>query len=132
MEKTAIQPSNIWHPGEHLFSQATLVRNAARTLYLAGQTSIDERGTIVGVGDVEQQIRLSFNNIATIVGEVGGTLHNVVKLTAYFTDISSLPVYTRVLGELFPEVRPSQTVVQVVSLAMPELLVEIDATAALD
>lgn len=108
-----------------------MVTNPTRTVYLAGQTSIDENGDIIGVGDVETQIRTSFANIATILAHVGGTIEDVAKITAYFVDMAALPVYTQVLGELFPKVRPSQTVVEVVRLAMPELLVEIDATAVL-
>jgi enamine deaminase RidA (YjgF/YER057c/UK114 family) len=131
MEKTTIQPSTIWDPGHHLFAQCTVVTGGSRTLYLAGQTAIDASGAIVGVDDPEAQVRLAFANVATIVTEAGGTLDNVVKLTVYVTDMAALPTYTRVLGELFPRVRPSQTAVEVTRLAMPDLLIEIDATAVL-
>lgn len=131
MRQSMLQPTNVWAPGEHLFAQCVAVTDARQTLYLAGQTSIDAEGTIIGAGDVETQIRLSFANIAAILAEAGGTLDNVVKLTVYLLDMAALPIYTRVLGELFPESRPSQTVVQVSALAMAELLVEIDAIAAL-
>jgi 2-iminobutanoate/2-iminopropanoate deaminase len=131
MDKSLVSPSTIWDPAEHLFSQCVAVTGVQQTLYLAGQTSIDAHGTIVGVDDVEQQIRLAFANIAAIVTDAGGSLDNVVKLTAYFLDMTALDIYTRVLGEIFPTMRPAQTVVQVVRLAMPELLVELDATAVL-
>jgi 2-iminobutanoate/2-iminopropanoate deaminase len=131
MQQSTLQPTTVWAPGEHLFAQCVAVTDARQTLYLAGQTSIDAEGTIIGTGDVEAQIRLSFANIAAILAEAGGTLDNVVKLTVYLLDMAALPIYTRVLGELFPVSRPSQTVVQVSRLAMAELLVEIDATAAL-
>jgi 2-iminobutanoate/2-iminopropanoate deaminase len=131
MQQSTLQPTTVWAPGAHLFAQCVAVTDVRQTLYLAGQTSIDAEGTIIGTDDVEAQIRLSFNNVAAILAEAGGTLDNVVKLTVYLLDMAALPIYTRVLGELFPVSRPSQTVVQVSRLAMAELLVEIDATAAL-
>ena len=131
MNKQILQPPTVWDPAEHLFSQCVAVREVQQTLYLAGQTSIDANGTVIGIDDVEVQIRLAFDNIAAIVGHAGGRLDNVVKLTAYFVDMTSLAVYTQLLGEFFPSKRPAQTVVQVVRLAMPDLLVELDATAVL-
>jgi 2-iminobutanoate/2-iminopropanoate deaminase len=131
VDKQLVLPSTVWDPARHLFSQCVAVTDIQRTLYLAGQTSIDAHGNVIGIDDVEQQIRLSFTNIAAIVSAAGGTLDNVVKLTAYFVDMTALDIYTRVLGELFPTMRPAQTVVQVVRLAMPELLIEIEATAVL-
>jgi 2-iminobutanoate/2-iminopropanoate deaminase len=132
MNKETLMPAGIWNPGSHLFSQCIVVTGAEKTLYLAGQTSIDANGKILGEWNAEEQIRVSFANIATIVAAAGGTLENVVKLTVYFVDLeATLGTYTRVLGDLFPAARPSQTVVQVTRLAMPELLIEIDATAVL-
>jgi 2-iminobutanoate/2-iminopropanoate deaminase len=80
---------------------------------------------------VETQIRTSFDNISSLLIAAGGSLTHVVKLTAYFTDMAALDTYTRILGEVFPTSRPAQTVLQVARLAMPELLVELDATAVL-
>ncbi|MCW0215062.1 MAG: RidA family protein [Pseudonocardia sp.] len=60
-----------------------------------------------------------------------GRSRNVVALTVDFRDMVDLPTDTRVAGELFPEARPSRTVVQIGALAMPDLLAEITATAAL-
>jgi enamine deaminase RidA (YjgF/YER057c/UK114 family) len=56
-----------------------------------GQTSIDARGAIVGVDDVEAQVRPAFANIAAIVDACGGTLADVVALTVYLRDMADLP-----------------------------------------
>nr|WP_296776856.1 RidA family protein [Rhodococcus sp. (in: high G+C Gram-positive bacteria)] len=131
MDKYVISPGTVWDPGAQLLSQCVAVENASKTLYLSGQTAITADGQFEGVGDVEAQIRLSFENIRLILDAAGGTLANVVKLTVYFADVSNLDTYTAILGELFPETRPAQTVVEVSRLAMPELLIEIDAVAVL-
>jgi 2-iminobutanoate/2-iminopropanoate deaminase len=131
MEITTLTPPDVWNPQEHLFSQCVRVRGAQETLYLAGQTAIDADGEFVGVGDIAVQVATCFDNIEAIVRAAGGTFANVVKLTAYFKDMDYLETYTQELGRRLPERRPAQTVVQVVSLAMPELLVELDAVAVL-
>ncbi|OLT34290.1 hypothetical protein BJF84_07960 [Rhodococcus sp. CUA-806] len=131
MDKQVLSPSTVWDPGAQLLSQCVVVRDVERTLYLSGQTAITADGSFDGVGDVDAQIRLSFENIRLILDAASGALDNVVKLTVYFRDIGDLDIYTGILGELFPETRPAQTVVEVARLAMPELLVEIDAVAVL-
>ncbi|MDJ0392206.1 RidA family protein [Rhodococcus sp. G-MC3] len=131
MKKYVVSPDTVWDPGAQLLSQCVVVENAAKTLYLSGQTAISADGQFEGTSDVEAQIRLSFENIRLILDAAGGTLEGVVKLTVYFADLSNLDTYTGILGELFPETRPAQTVVEVSRLAMPELLIEIDAVAVL-
>ena len=129
MNTSQIQPSTVWDPADQLLSQCIAVSDVRQTLYLSGQTAIEAGGGIAGVGDAERQIRVSFSNIEAILAEAGAGLAAVVKLTCYFRDLSDLATYTRVLGELFPVVRPAQTVVEVSALALPELLVELDAIA---
>lgn len=131
MNKYVVSPDTVWDPGAQLLSQCVVVENSARTLYLSGQTAITADGRFEGIDDIEAQIRLSFENIRLILDAAGGTIDNVVKLTVYFVDLSRLDTYTSILGELFPETRPAQTVVEVSRLAMPELLIEIDAVAVL-
>ena len=127
-----LQPPGLWDPAEHLFAQGVLVAAAPRTLYLAGQTAIDGQGQIVGAGDPAAQIECCFNNMDILLRAAGGRLADVVRLRAYFTDMRYLDLYTEILGRYLPDQRPSQTVVQVAALAMPELLVELEATAVLD
>ncbi|NIL74332.1 MULTISPECIES: RidA family protein [Nocardiaceae] len=126
-----LSPDTVWDPGEQLLSQCVVTSNASRTLYLSGQTAITADGRFAGIDDVEAQIRLAFENIRLILAAADGTLDDVVKVTVYFVDIGNLDTYTRILGELFPQTRPAQTVVEVARLAMPELLIEIDAVAVL-
>lgn len=131
MDRYVVSPDTVWDPGAQLLSQCVVVEHVAKTLYLSGQTAITADGQFEGIGDIDAQIRLSFENIRLILDAAGGTLDNVVKLTVYFADLSNLDTYTGILGELFPDVRPAQTVVEIARLAMPELLIEIDAVAVL-
>lgn len=61
----------------------------------------------------------------------GATLADVVKLTVFLTDMSTLPDYTRIKGTFFEGDQPASTAVGVVALARPEMMVEVEALAVL-
>lgn len=71
---------------EYGYSQAVKVGD---TIYLSGQISHDETGEIVGVGDVETQIRQTYANIKKLLAEYGASLENIVDETWFVTDIES-------------------------------------------
>lgn len=124
-------PNGVWDSSVYGFSQAVKVQAVQEVVYISGQTAFDSQGQIEGQGDIEVQVRSSFENVKRIVEAAGGTLNNIVKLTVYFLDLDALEQYTAILGEYFPEDPPSQTVVEVSRLALPGLLIEIEAIAVL-
>jgi 2-iminobutanoate/2-iminopropanoate deaminase len=130
MKRQATNPSGLWQPGPHHFSQCVTVTDPSRLIYLAGQTAIDEHGQIQGEGDFAAQTRLCFRNIAAALADQGATLAAVTALTVFFVDLENLETYTTILREFIPADAPTQTVVEVRRLAMKELLIEIVATAA--
>jgi 2-iminobutanoate/2-iminopropanoate deaminase len=101
-----------------------------RCLWVAGQVAMDERGRPVAVGDIEGQARKVFDRIRAIVQTAGGTMADVVKTTTYITDRSFRPITNKLRTEYFPGPNyPANTLVIVAGLALPEYLVEIEATA---
>ena len=100
-------------------------------LYISGQIALDPAGTLVGAGDMKAQSQRVFENIEAILRMAGGTLENVVKITAYLTDMSRYGEYNEVRGRFLKDHRPASTTVQVVALAFPGLLVEVEAIAHL-
>jgi enamine deaminase RidA (YjgF/YER057c/UK114 family) len=97
---------------------------------VSGQIAFDESGTVVGVDDAAVQAEQAFENVRRCLAAAGATLDDVVKLTYYVTDIRYLAEVRAVRDRLFPDdEKPASTAVQVVALALPELLVEIDALA---
>ncbi len=131
LEKETMNPDGVWDSSVYGFSQAVKVRSAQEVVYISGQTAFDSQGQLEGEDDIEVQVRSSFENVKRIVESAGGTMDNIVKLTVYFLDLETLEQYTAILGEYFPDDPPSQTVVEVSRLALPGLLVEIEATAVL-
>jgi enamine deaminase RidA (YjgF/YER057c/UK114 family) len=113
---------------EYGYSQAVKVGD---TIYLSGQISHDETGEIIGIGDVEAQIRQAYVNIEKLLAEYGAGLENIVDETWFVTDIESVDA---VAGKLRKEIYSGSsavalTVVQIQRLAFPELLIEIKCVA---
>ena len=100
-------------------------------LFVSGQVAQDEEGNPFGVGDAEAQTRRIMARIAGVVGAAGGSMDDVVKTTAYLTDIAYYPGFSKVRAETFPEDPPASTTVVVAGLVLPEYLVEIEAIVRL-
>jgi enamine deaminase RidA (YjgF/YER057c/UK114 family) len=113
------------------FSQAIEVTGGTRTLYCAGQTSVDGEGRPLHAGDMGKQIRQALENLSTVLRAAGFTLGDVVRLNYYTTDVAGfLAASGAAMGALVEaRCQPSGTLLEVSSLAFPELLVEIEATA---
>jgi enamine deaminase RidA (YjgF/YER057c/UK114 family) len=105
---------------------------AGNTLYIAGQIAKDADGNLVGIGDLETQIRQAHTNLKHILEEAGGSLKNVVKLTTILTHYGYIEGYRKIRNEFFEEPFPPNTLLIVESLAFPELMIEVEAIAVLD
>jgi enamine deaminase RidA (YjgF/YER057c/UK114 family) len=113
------------------FVQAHEVGGAGRTIFCAGQASVDEEGTPVHPEDMRAQITQSLNNLETVLREAGVELSDVVRLNYYTTDLDRFFEASDTLATRLAEssCQPASTLLGVTRLAFPELLVEIEATA---
>ncbi|MFO7275775.1 MAG: RidA family protein [Pseudomonadota bacterium] len=114
------------------FAQAVEVSGARRVLYCAGQTSVDADGNPLHPGDMVAQLNQAFDNLETVLAKAGMTLANVVRLNYYTTDVAA---YLRASASVKDRLekagcRPPGTLLGVASLFHPDILVEIEATAA--
>ena len=129
MEKRLINP---WTWQDNFgFSQAIEFKNHERVLVCAGQTSVDENGSPVNAGDMSAQIGKALDNLEAVLAKAGMNLGNVVRLNIYTTDVNAifpaLPIWA---GRLKAAgCQPASTLLGVASLAFPELMVELEATA---
>jgi enamine deaminase RidA (YjgF/YER057c/UK114 family) len=99
-------------------------------LLLSGQASIGADGSIVGAGDFDAQLAQTFANIERVLAAGGSDLSKVVKVTIYLTDMANFPKIVEARRRWFTPPYPADTTLEVRSLALPELLVEIDVIAA--
>jgi enamine deaminase RidA (YjgF/YER057c/UK114 family) len=113
------------------FVQAAEVSGAQRVLLCAGQTSVDADGRPLHLGDIGAQATQALDNLETVLREAGLTLADVSRLNYYTTDVDGLLEVYGVVVQRLAEAgcRPASTLVGVTRLALPELLVEIEATA---
>jgi reactive intermediate/imine deaminase len=101
-------------------------------IFLSGQASIDDAGTIIGPHDFAAQVDRTFKNIEEILTRTGSSLARIVKVTIYLTDMGRFPDIIEMRRRYFTPPYPADTIVEVKSLALPELMIEIDVIALVD
>jgi enamine deaminase RidA (YjgF/YER057c/UK114 family) len=110
------------------YSRAVRIGNVVE---VAGTTAVDEQGQVVGLNDPYEQTRFILTRIANALASVGAGLQDVVRTRMFVTDISRWQEVGRAHGEVFRDIRPVATMVEVRALISPELLVEIEVTAVI-
>lgn len=130
MKRTAINPTE-WSQ-QFGFNQGELLESPAKLLLLSGQVSIDDNGRPQHKGDMEAQVGLALDNIEAAAKEAGMTLANVVRVTIFTTDIDAMFRANAGFVERFKKagITPAQTMIGVSRLALPDLMVELEATLA--
>ena len=111
----------------YLLSQGFRV---GKLLLISGQAGIDETGKLVGVGDFDAQADQAFRNLARVLEAGGSSLKRVVKVTIFLTDMAAnFPKIVELRKKWFTPPYPADTIVEVRSLYLPEVEIEIEAIA---
>ncbi|MBU1095968.1 MAG: hypothetical protein CVV23_12115 [Ignavibacteriae bacterium HGW-Ignavibacteriae-2] len=100
-------------------------------IFVSGTTAIDENGNINGLGDVYRQTKYIFLKIEKALNNLGAKLDDVVRTRMFITNIELWDDAGRAHGEVFKNIKPAATMVQVSSLIEPDLLIEIEVDAIL-
>ena len=103
---------------------------AGGLIFLSGQAAIDEHGALVGESDFDAQLEQVFLNIDRVLAAAGSSRARIVKVTIYLTDMGNFPKIVEARKRYFSAPWPADTIVEVRSLALPGLMVEIDVIAA--
>jgi enamine deaminase RidA (YjgF/YER057c/UK114 family) len=96
---------------------------------VAGTTATDEDGDPVAPGDAYEQTAHALGLVADALDQAGASVGDVVRTRLFVTDIDDWEAVGRAHGEMFGEVRPATTMVEVSRLIHPDLVVEVEAEA---
>jgi enamine deaminase RidA (YjgF/YER057c/UK114 family) len=111
------------------YSRAVRVGNL---VFVSGTTASGPEGQALHPGEPGPQTRLILDRIDAALAKLGASLKDVVETRIYVRDIGQWEAVGRVHGEVFADIRPATTMVEVGQLISSDLLVEISAIAVVD
>jgi 2-iminobutanoate/2-iminopropanoate deaminase len=103
--------------------------HAGGFLHVSGIVAVDGAGRLVGGDDVVAQTRQVFENMRAVLEAAGCGFEDVVKVTIFLTDVDDRAQINPVRIEVFGDVRPASTLVEVPRLAVEGAKVEIECVA---
>jgi enamine deaminase RidA (YjgF/YER057c/UK114 family) len=111
------------------YSRAVRVGNQ---VFVTGTTAIGPDGKLVGAGDAYEQTAQILRNIEAVLVRAGAAMRDVVRTRIFVTDIGRWQEIGRAHREIFGDIRPCATMVEIQRLIDPEMLVEIEADAVVE
>ena len=129
---TRLNPSGLFDTSANGFSQIVIAPSNSKTIYISGQTSMDERYEVKGASIIDQ-IGFSFTNLKRAIEATGGSPEHTVKLIIYavYDDEKINDVFQEITKEsvnLFGDHKPAMTFIPVLKLAFPNMFFEVEAT----
>ena len=127
MQAQRLNPESVSKP---MASYCQVVRKGS-IVATAGMVAFDASGNLVGEGDIVAQTRQTLENTKNALEAAGASMKDVIKTTVFITDFANYKGMNSVYNEISHDAPPARATVRV-DLALPSLLVEIDAIAVVD
>ena len=109
------------------YSQAT---RAGNLVFFSGQIPLDPATGDLVAGDIAAQARRAFDNLKAVCEAAGGTMHDIVRVGLYLTDLAEFAAVNAVMGEYFAQPYPARSTIEVSALPKGARF-EVDAVMAL-
>jgi enamine deaminase RidA (YjgF/YER057c/UK114 family) len=133
MARDVINPDDMYNAVEYGFSHA-VVHGGGKVIECSGQVAWDDDRQLVGAGDLAAQTAQAFRNLGKVLAHVGATPADVVRMRIYV--VGHTPDKLQIIGPAIAAfcgdaLPPANTLIGVQALALPEFLIEIEASAVL-
>lgn len=129
IEREHLFPAGLSKPSGH-WTTVTTAR-PGKLVFISGLTAKNERGEIVGVGDVRTQTRQVCENLVAAMHAAGGGLADIVRVDVYVSAMTGFKDIHDIRREYFGANPPASTMVAVSAFTHPDMLIEINAIAVL-
>jgi len=128
MQRQLISSGTVWEK-KYGYSRAVKVGNM---VFVAGTTAVDDNGEVIGLGDMYAQTDFIYKKIAKALQQAGANMTDVVRIRTFITDMSRYEEVLKSQGEVFENIRPAATLVEVTALIDERLMVEIEVDAVIE
>ncbi len=125
MNRTNISSGVIWED-QVGYSRAVRIGNH---IEVSGTVASDESGNVVGKDDAYTQTQFILQKIEKALQQAGASLTDVIRTRMFVTDMARFNDYAKAHAEVFRDIKPATSMLEVKGLVAPEYLVEIEATA---
>jgi enamine deaminase RidA (YjgF/YER057c/UK114 family) len=128
-----INPPTLFDANRLSYSQVTISQGST-LIHVAGQAALDTSLNVVGAGDFAMQTRTAFENLRLALAAAGARPEHVVALRIYVVGLGPdcIAPVQQALESFFPaDSKPPGTLIGVAALAMPDLRIEVEASAVL-
>jgi 2-iminobutanoate/2-iminopropanoate deaminase len=130
LPREILKPGESWDSSQYSYSQGISIEAPKKIVFVAGQVSLDKEGKLVGKDDIVKQTEQAFKNVELVLKEAQCTFDDIVKLNVYVKREEDFFKVTESRKKILGGGNfPASTLVQVKSLAYPDLLVEVEAIA---
>ncbi len=110
------------------YSRAVKVNNQ---IFITGTVSVDDNSVLIGGDSAYEQTKFILQKIEKVLLLCGASLKDVVRTRMFVTDITRWEEYGKAHGEVFKDIKPCSTMVEVSRLIAPDYLIEIEVDAVL-
>ena len=134
MSRQSFQPADLFPSADLGFAQV-VAAEGKKLVFCAGQTAWDKDNNLIGGDDLGKQMEKTLENIGIALAEAGATMKDVCRLTIYIVNYNPdmLDTIAGALAQFFDkDALPANTLLGIQALALPDFLVEMEATAVVD